>query len=152
MVNDTQHGGGVHALGGLGQVRVVDQVQVLTGHIFHNLRSGQAELLQHEFGLRGRSTLGGGGDFKATLAVQVSSGDGGNDAVGIGVHVTKNECSHGISPLWEFRCTVTCVSCLTLVTFSTRPGACQAPHKKKPDSFSCKTIFNYLISIYILFL
>ncbi|EEB34104.1 hypothetical protein DESPIG_01071 [Desulfovibrio piger ATCC 29098] len=59
--------------------------------------------------------------------------------------MTKNECSHGISPLWEFRCTVTCVSCLTLVTFSTRPGACQAPHKKKPDPFYRKTKFISLI-------
>ena len=90
VVNDAQHRGGIHALRGLGQIGVVHQIQALPGHIADDLRSAETELFQHEFGFRGRRALGGRGDVKTAFAVQISGGDGGNDAVGIGIHVTKN--------------------------------------------------------------
>ena len=90
VVHDAQHGGGIHALRGLGQVGVVHQIQIFAGNVADHLGSAEAELLQHEFSFRGRRALRGRGDVKTAFAVQISGGNGGNDAVGIGIHVTKN--------------------------------------------------------------
>ena len=94
MIHDAQHRGAVHALGGLRQIGIIHQIEFLSGDRLHNLRRAQAETLQHEGRLRRRFALGGGNNVKPPLGIQVGGGNGGNDAVGIRMLVTKNIGGH----------------------------------------------------------
>lgn len=98
MIRNAQHRGGIHALRGLGQIGEIHQIHFFARHVVDDLRRGKTEFFEHEFGLRGRRALSGRGDVKTAFAVQISGGDRGNDAVGIGIHMTKNECGHDMTP------------------------------------------------------
>ena len=90
VISDTEHTGGIHSLGGLSQIGIVHQIQILASHVGNNLGSGETELLEHEFGFRSGRALSGRGNVQTALAVQVGGGNGRNDAVGIRIHVTNN--------------------------------------------------------------
>ena len=80
---------------GLGQIRMVDQDDLVVGGVGNDLRSGHAELLKHEGALGGELALGGGLGIQALgLVHQISHGDGGGDGIGIRVFVTYHVQSH----------------------------------------------------------
>ena len=54
----------------------------------------KAEALEDEGRFRGGRALGGRHDVQTTLLVEMRAGNGGNDAVGVGVLMTKNESGH----------------------------------------------------------
>ena len=80
--------------GSLGLVGVVDEVDVAAGDARHDFRSFKAEALEDEGRFRGGRALGGRHDVQTTLLVEMRAGNGGNDAVGVGVLMTKNESGH----------------------------------------------------------
>ena len=78
----------------LGQVGVVDQDDLLVGGVGDDLRSGHAELFQHESAFGVERALGGGLGFHALFAHQISHGNGGGDGIGVRIFVTNDIHGH----------------------------------------------------------
>ena len=94
MVDDALEVALINVGGSLGLVGVVDEVDVAAGDVRHDFRSFKAEALEDERRFRGGRALGGRHDVQTTLLVEMRAGNGGNDAVGVGVLMTKNESGH----------------------------------------------------------
>ena len=94
MVDDALEVALINVGGSLGLVGVVDEVDVAAGDARHDFRSFKAEALEDEGRFRGGRALGGRHDVQTTLLVEMRAGNGGNDAVGVGVLMTKNESGH----------------------------------------------------------
>jgi len=90
VVDDHQNLGLAQVVGALGQVGVVHQRDLFARVGSLDLGGFEAELLDDELGLGGQLALSARLSLLADLVAQVGQRDGGNNAVGVGVLVTKN--------------------------------------------------------------
>ena len=75
-------------------VGVVNEVNITTSHARHNFRGFETEAFKNESRFRSGRTLSSRHHIETAKRVEMCASNGGNDAVGVGVLMTKNECGH----------------------------------------------------------
>ena len=76
------------------EVGIVDDVDLAAGNRRDDFRSLEAEAFENEGRFRSRRPLSGRDDVEAALLIEIRAGNGGNNAVGIGVLMAENDGGH----------------------------------------------------------